>query len=696
MIEASIPVNEKTRLQSLRSLNILDTPSEERFDRLTRLAAKLFNLPIGLVSLVDENRQWIKSRTCKDIPENTPRSLTFCSHAILNDAPFIVEDATKDKRFADNPFVINEPYVRFYAGIPLRDGKGHNLGSFCIIDTKPRKFDEKDIEILKDIAFLVEEELNKIEMNKAISLLKESEGAASEMARIKSEFLANMSHEIRTPINAIIGMTELLLESDLNTQQLDYANTVNNAAETLLDVINDILDFSKIEAGKMTIQSISFNLIDLIESTVDIFSARVKRKGLEIFTTISNEVPSLITGDPSRIRQILMNLIGNAIKFTEQGEIVVKAVKIFENEKEVRIAISVNDKGIGIAEEEIQQLFRPFSQLDSTTSRRFGGTGLGLAICKKLTELMNGEIKVESEFNKGSTFTFILPFLKQTGTISPEQTSTGLLNPVKEEQTKSPPLARETQKQISHICKNLRVLIVEDNLVNQKVEVLQLQRLGCNPDVVSSGAEALDLLDRKDFDLILMDCQMPGMDGYATTAEIRKKEGTQKHTPIIAITAHAMQGDAEKCINAGMDDYLSKPIKIQSLEQIIEKWNPVVDPKVVKELFELQDPENPHFLNDLINALLKSTATTLSELKIAIDSFNIELIKKLTHNLKGSCGSIGALKMLNNCEQLEDAVQNNDPKTSKEMINILLKDFEFVRSYFEKIIQDTSKINNFN
>jgi len=300
MMEAPNPVNEKARLQSLRSLKILDTPSEERFDRLTRLAARLFNLPISLVSLIDENRQWIKSKTSKDVPENTPRSLTFCTHAILNDNPFIVEDATKDQRFVDNPFVLNDPFIRFYAGIPLRDGKGHNLGTFCIIDTKPRKFDEKDIEVLTDIAFLAEEELNKIEMNKAINLLRESEGAASEMARIKSEFLANMSHEIRTPINAIIGMTELLLDTDLNPQQLDYAHTVNHAAETLLDVINDILDFSKIEAGKMTVQPIRFNLIDLILSTIDIFSARVKRKGLEIFTSLSNEVPSVYSGPRSQ------------------------------------------------------------------------------------------------------------------------------------------------------------------------------------------------------------------------------------------------------------------------------------------------------------------------------------------------------------------------------------------------------------
>jgi PAS domain S-box-containing protein len=384
--------------------------------------------------------------------------------------------------------------------------------------------------------------------------LSSARDRALEATRMKSEFLANVSHEIRTPMNGVLGMTSLLMRTELSAKQTKYAKSIEESAEALLNVINDILDFSKIEAGKLSLDIAEFDLSASIENCLSVFAGLIREKGLRARLNLPRRLPK-VSGDEGRIRQVLVNLIGNAVKFTKEGRIEVDLSVIDQTEDSLSFRISISDTGPGIDPADYTKIFEPFSQLDGSVTREHDGTGLGLAISKQIVELMGGQIGIESKLSKGSTFWFTLHLRKE---IRNDQ------EPLQEILSTNGSEARQRQKSI---------LVAEDNPTNQELLREMLDILGFQADIVPTGVEAVEAVDRKSYDLIFMDCHMPQMDGYQATRLIRDKERVKSlHTPIIALTARAMVGDRERCLKAGMDDYLSKPMKVKDLESVLNRW----------------------------------------------------------------------------------------------------------------------------
>ena len=482
--------------------------------------------------------------------------------------------------------------------------------------------------------------------------LREAIVQANQANKSKSDFLAVMSHEIRSPLNAIIGANRLLMDTSLDKEQCLFANTAARSGESLLALVNDVLDFSKLEAGRLDLEHSNFVLSRLVDEVKDIFTFDAEKKGIRITTRIDPEIPEFVNGDPGRLRQVLINLMGNAIKFTDSGKVDVRAKIVAEKEGQLTIGFSIKDTGIGIAKKAQQKLFQKFSQVDPSITRNFGGTGLGLAISKNIVELMGGSIRCQSEPGKGSVFQFVVNLVRS----DPDSLTPSIIMPHLSLQEGDRP-----QSKPIHPRKMSRILLVEDSQANQVVALAILRKAGYKVDAVADGQEAITAVKSLPYDLILMDIAMPGMDGIEATKRIRHLSGDVSSIPIIAMTANVMEGDREKCLSHGMNDYLEKPIDRDALIRVIELWTQeakvekdicrlelikdedlLIDGRVLKQL---EQDTSPELLPELVEIFVRETRTRLGIVKQACSESDGKRLQQEAHVLKSSAGTYGALRL---------------------------------------------------
>ncbi|WP_061224130.1 GAF domain-containing hybrid sensor histidine kinase/response regulator [Leptospira weilii] len=548
---APIPFNEKERLDALHSYQIINTIPEEKFDSLTQIAAYICDSPFVLISLIDTNRLWFKSKIGMNISE-IPRDISFCQYTIIQDEIFEIENALKDERFQNNPFVLGPPYIRFYAGTPLKTPEGFNVGTLCVFDTEPKSLNSKQKMILKVLSNQVIANFELIKKNRELVLVHEKK---EEFQKSKSQFFANMSHEIRTPVHGILGVTGLLSETKLQPEQKEYVDIIRRNGNLLLNLLNDILDFSKLESYHMKIEIIAFDLMDLLRDVFYLFETYAKRKNLEF--KMVGDLPSslIISTDPNRLKQILVNLVSNAFKFTEKGSVSIEfEFDIKSDSKQCDIRIRVRDTGIGIPEQKLKELFQAYTQMDTSVSRKYGGTGLGLAISKGLAEMMNLKLTTQSVINRGSVFEI-------SGRIPLAERSE-----VNFEPKKLNPDTNGTSIQ------DLRILVAEDNETNQMLIKKVLEKLGYEPVIVSNGIEALHHIETKGTDVFFLDIQMPELSGIET-AKILTQHTNQSIRPyIIAMTANASQEDKEDCLASGINEYISKPFRKEEIADLLNHF----------------------------------------------------------------------------------------------------------------------------
>ncbi len=812
LLKISVKQLTRIREQWTRSLDEL-TATKSSLQASKRFLDRLLNtapLPILVVS-----RPWGRVMMANAAAESLV-GCTTVNELIGTRALAQVETAARRDVLRSLAMAVASEVAGDPVGVRLRprDGEVRQLEVYCAGIAGVQRHECRMILIAQDVSLhlaqLQELERVNAELNRMVDTTHRAQKNAEAGSRAKSQFLATMSHEIRTPMNGILGMTELLRGTELSPPQRRFADAVYQSAEHLLSLINDILDFSKIEAGKLELESIPFDLRALVEGVGELFAQPAAAKGVELLCSVPHELPVAVKGDPVRLRQILTNLVSNAVKFTGQGEIVVRVKLLHEDHKQAHFRLEVQDSGVGISEDQQSRLFHAFVQADGSTTRRFGGTGLGLAIAKKLVEMLGGQIGLISEPGQGSVFWFELPLLKQAndaralnplgeglkglsvlivddnlthceilahclrswsmshtiansgqdalqtldrleshrfdlaildlhmpgiegfsvarairahpryaalplimlasaggaGVTHPERLAAGkdcyLSKPVRHSELYDAmttllalkafesPVERRSSPVLGRTNALAgRVLIAEDNLVNQTVASAMLESLGVTCSVTENGRAAVERLSRERFDLVLMDCQMPEMDGFQATREIRlrQEQGLLYHPlPIVALTANAVEGDRERCLAAGMDDYLSKPFTRDRLSSILWRWLPragagvassrtpvasssaaaaphsrseapdtgqAINPRALEIIRQIPGADAARLLDTVIRAFLADTPARLAQLHAAIATGDANSLRKAAYGLTSSCAHVGAEHLAALCKELE-------------------------------------------
>lgn len=674
--ERPVPENEKERLEALYRYNILDTFSEEEFDDITKLIAHICKVPIAHISFVDEHRQWFKSAVGMDITE-MPREETFCQYTIMQDGIVEVPNTLENDTFKNHQHVAGEFGIRFYLGIPITTPDGYNIGTVCAVDTIPHQITDEERTALSLFAKHV---ITQLQLRLSNQELTKAKDIAEKAVYAKDSFMANMSHEIRTPMNAIMGFTELLLKSKLNDLQTQFVNNVQTAGENLMLIINDILDISKIESGKLAIEEQNFNLKSTLLHVYDLLKVKASEKDIEFNLFLDAEMPEAVVGDKGRLNQIIMNLAGNALKFTEEGEVTIAVKKVEETEEAYGLKFSIKDTGIGIGEDKLETIFDRFTQAEESTTRNFGGTGLGLNIVKQLVEIQDGKVEVKSKIGRGSEFSFYLNFKK-----------------VQEAEPETCEDSNEQKKPLGKIS----ILLCEDNVLNQHLAKNVIEGFGFDIEIANNGQEGLDLLVKNYYDLILMDLQMPIMDGYKTTIYIR--EELKSIIPIIAMTAHSLVGEQQKCLEIGMDGYLPKPFKQEDLfctiQSVLERKTkellivPPLEAHSQSEskvdfsyLMELT-AGNIEFKNEMINLFVSKIPAEMNVLEKAIIERDYDIVVAMAHNMRSSLHLFGMTNEANYLDAIEKQAVNS------QLTIQIIQEFQAVKAKLSETIEE---LNNHN